>query len=295
PPRRSRRVEDAPPPPPRTLTTRAQRLDRSALPYRCGLVFFYHVPSTGGATINQWLGQYRDDFTAKYFTHWGRRPDGRAREGAEDIFLNGNDKHGGMRDFANGLEQDEWRIAHCHHSSMHLNLTERHLSQWRSEVESRGCAFVANVMFRDPLSHALSLYKHIERFGSKREAWATHLRTKSEMGHWQTQLDYFLYNFMTRNPLCSSRPLPHQCNDKMKDGVEKDAKVRRALEILREHFDIVTVGEHDRYKRELLAVTGWKDREMTRTNTYSKELTFTKKEVEELQRLLEENGDTEFM
>jgi len=146
-------------------------------------------------------------------------------------------------------------------------------------VEDQGCAFVSTVMFREPLSHSLSLYKHIGRYQSSREAWTEHLRSKSEMGQWQTQLDYFLYNFLDRNP----------------DGVDKDTKVERALQLLRDHFDIVSVGDHGRYKKELLAMTGWEDKEMERKNSNKREILFTKEEVEGLQKLMNQNGDTDFM
>lgn len=219
---------------------RAHRIDRSKLPYKCGLVFFYHVPSTGGATINQWLldeytaprikgrqrkrkrrldredgdenisrdeetedgggGNGSNEAVATYFTQWGRNKDGSATQ-AQKAFVNGNDRHGGMGEFVRNIQRDEWRIAHCHHSSLHLNVSEHLLSSWRSAVEEQGCAFVANVMFRDPLSHAMSLYKHVDRFNSSRDVWTEHLGTKSRMGYWQTQLDYFLYNFIARNPV----------------------------------------------------------------------------------------------
>ena len=55
------------------------------------------------------------------------------------------------------------------------------------------------------------------------------------MGYFSTQLDYFLYNYLARNP----------CK------VGKDAKVNRALQLLRDHFDIVVVGDHDRFEKEL--------------------------------------------
>ena len=60
----------------RTTTTTqpwAHRIDRSNLPYKCGMVFSCKVPSTGGATINQWLMGYRDQYGEdNYFTNWGR-------------------------------------------------------------------------------------------------------------------------------------------------------------------------------------------------------------------------------
>ena len=112
-----------------------------------------------------------------------------------------------------------------------------------------------------------------------RDEWTKHLYTKSEMGQWQTQLDYFLYNFLDRNPY----------------GVDKDIKVQRALQLLHDHFDIVSVGDHNGYKKKLLSMTGWDDLEMERTNTYNGELTFTKEEIEEMQKLMNDNGDTEFI
>jgi len=42
------------------MIPRAHRIDKSKLPYKCGLVFFYHLPSTGGATIKQWLSKYTE-------------------------------------------------------------------------------------------------------------------------------------------------------------------------------------------------------------------------------------------
>jgi len=42
-------------------------------------------------------------------------------------------------------------------------------------------------------------------------------------------------------------------------------------------------------------MTGWDEKVMKRTNTHTKDIVFTKKEVEELQKLITENGDTAFI
>ena len=204
---------------------RAHRVDKSKLPYKCGLVFFYHIQSTGGATIEQWLREYtpsKNSTTATHFQHWGRKkeqtPD---RYKVQELFIHGNLDHQedtekdipkhqhhviGMDNFVTNIQPNEWRIAHCHHSSMNLNITEQFLTQWRSIIEEQGCAFIANVMFRDALSHALSLFKyidhdHITSPNDAREEWVSHLYSRSNMGQWQSQLDYFLYNFLDRNPV----------------------------------------------------------------------------------------------
>lgn len=158
--------------------TRAHRFSgNSELPYSCGMVLFYHVPSTGGATINTWLQRYTEDnawrpknagvnVTAKYFTHWHRTKKGFGTNESQNTFIDGGEgeKHGGMNEFVTDFEENEWKIAHVHHSSLELNASEHLLQGWRDTVESQGCGYVATVMFRDPLSHTLSLHKHLGRF-----------------------------------------------------------------------------------------------------------------------------------
>lgn len=108
-----------------------------------------------------------------------------------------------MNAFVKDLEPNEWRIAHCHHNSLHLNESEHLLDQWRFEVEAQGCAFVGNIMLRESLSHTLSLYKHLRRYNSTDDDWTMHLKSPSELGHWATELDFFLYNNLARNPVSS--------------------------------------------------------------------------------------------
>ena len=185
----------------RKTTALPAPIDNSQLPHQCGLLFFYHIPSTGGSTINKWLLDYtpKNGGNVKYFTHWGAHHSIGGGEKAQEAFISGND--GGMNEFVKNLEPNEWRIAHCHHNSLHLNETEYLMNRWRTEVEARGCHFVGNVMLRESLSHTLSLYKHLNRYNVTREEWADHLKTSSELGHWATQLDFFLYNNLARNPV----------------------------------------------------------------------------------------------
>ena len=73
-------------------------------------------------------------------------------------------------------------------------------------------------------------------------------------------------------------------------------KVKPALDLLyEEHFDIVTMGHHDVRTMELLRQTGWEDIEMERTNTASRDIQLSKSEVEKLQKLLNANGDIDFL
>lgn len=134
-----------------------------------------------------------------YFTHWGSHHYIKSGERIQSAFI--SEDNGGMNAFVQDLHPNEWRIAHCHHNSLHLNESEHYLNLWRSIVEAQGCHFLGNVMFRESLSHTLSLYKLVDRYESSKEEWSKHLHTKSELGHWATQLDFFLYNNHARNPV----------------------------------------------------------------------------------------------
>eukprot|EP00956_Cyclotella_meneghiniana_P037853 scaffold145458_cov77-Cyclotella_meneghiniana.AAC.3 len=121
---------------------RREAIDDSRLPYKCGLLFFYHIPSTGGSTINKWLLNFtpKGGGDIKYFTHWGGQHTIGGGDRVQNAFISGND--GGMNEFVLNLDPDEWRIAHCHHNSLHLNESEHYLESWRNAIEAQGCHFV---------------------------------------------------------------------------------------------------------------------------------------------------------
>ena len=185
----------------------------------------------------------------------------------------------GMNAHVRNLGPKEWRIAHCHINSMHMNETEELLYRWRSTVEEQGCHMVNTVMLRDPLSHTMSLHKVVKRKKSTWEEWTQYLHEPTARGLWATNLDFILYNKARRNP--------HHAT--------KEQKVQRAMELLQRHFNVVTVGDHATFMKRVLELTGWEEIDMPYTNSFKGELTFTKKEVESLQKLLSANGDTEFM
>jgi len=61
------------------------------------------------------------------------------------------------------------------------------------------------IMLRDAMSNTMSKYRYLKRdLGSDnsttRKELISHLHTQSEMGYFSTQLDYFLYNYLARNP-----------------------------------------------------------------------------------------------
>jgi hypothetical protein len=88
-----------------------------------------------------------------------------------------------------------------------------------------------------------------------------------------------LYNSLTRNPY----------------HVSKEERVRRGIELLTRHFDIVLVGDHDRFYEIILKVTGWVGVGIGHSNSFNGELHFSERELYKIQRLTEENGDVQFL
>eukprot|EP00984_Skeletonema_dohrnii_P020014 scaffold9681_cov103-Skeletonema_dohrnii-CCMP3373.AAC.7 len=256
---------------------------RGSTPYNCGVVFFFHVPSTGGASIANWFRKYARPLNGNitFYQKWTRSigRDGQFRPNqhqVHDAFIEGMNAH------VENLAANEWRSGQYHLVQPPLNSTEDLWYKWRATVESQGCQMINTIMLRDPLNHAMSLYKILNQKNGTREEWMDHLEQPSGTGKWATMLDFFLYNIngpTGRNP----------------HNVTKEEKVRRGIELLQRHFDVVSLGDHTEFMNQVLNYTGWKHLDMPQMNVHKKPLEFTKKEVEKLYKLLVRNGDVDFV
>lgn len=184
------------------------------------------------------------------------------------------------------------QVAHSHITSTYLNESEDLLYKWRSDVEAQGCQLINTIMLRDPLNHVMSLHKVIKAKNSTREEWTKFLESPTQHGLWNTVLDFFLYN---NHGLRYHDDYPNGPGGRNPYNVSKEEKVRRGMELLHRHFDLVTLSDHSLFSETLLKWTGWTPIDMPRTNVYKGALDFTKKEVENMQHLLLKNGDIEFI
>ncbi|KAL3798446.1 hypothetical protein ACHAW5_007398 [Stephanodiscus triporus] len=198
-----------------------------------------------------------------------------------------------MSEHIQNLGPNEWRVAHSHLTNTYLNESEDLLYGWRSDVEAQGCQLINAVMLRDPLSHAMSVHKRIKKKNITRDEWTEYLSSPTGSGKWNTVLDFFLYN---NHGLRYLDDYPNGPGGRNPFNVTKEVKVARAMELLHRHFDVVTLEDHDMFMDKILDWTGW-----TRANRYKMgnvhkgELVFTKKEIEKLQKLLQNNGDFDFV
>ena len=266
-------------------------IPRPDTPYKCGVVWFYHIPCTGGNSINRWFREYKSPQygNISYYQGWALETlrDGtfcKNPQRVEDNFAKG------MLNHVQNLGPTEWRIAHSHLVDFYLNESEDLLNLWRSEVEAQNCEFISSIMIRDPLNHALSLHKIVKSKNSTQEKWAKHLESPTKQGLWATVLDFFLYN----NQGNRQRPnYPRNPGGRNPFNVSKEEKVSRAMELLARHFDIVTM-THDVFRETIINWTGLEDIPIPHSNVFRGKLTFSKREVENLQKGLKANGDADF-
>lgn len=233
------------------LLSNMRSIDESKLPYQCGIIFFFHIACTGGSAINHWLGKQAklNGPDTSYWTSWGRH------DGRERVFIKGMDNQ------TQHIGPNEWRVVHAHGYSFFTNTSEAYLSKWREEIESQGCAFVVTTMLRDTIGHTISQSKGMIKPNLTLDEFLSHLEPKNynERGLFVTQLDYLLYNMGPRNVY----------------NVTKEEKVRRAIEILQRHFDVLLLSDYDRFTDIIHKITGWVPKGIRESNVFQGDLNYS--------------------
>mmetsp|Transcript_15977 Transcript_15977/g.26218 ORF Transcript_15977/g.26218 Transcript_15977/m.26218 type:complete len:345 (-) Transcript_15977:579-1613(-) len=253
------------------LLSNMRSVDESKLPYKCGVIFFYHIACTGGSSINHWFGKQikLNGPHTSYWTKWGRK------EKMEANFIKG------VTNQTQNIGPNEWRFVHAHGMSYFPNASEAYLYQWREEVESQGCGFVVTTMLRDAIGHTISQTKGMIKPNVTLDQFMSYLEPENynQRGLFVTQLDYLLYNMGPRNEYNATR----------------EEKVRRAVEILQRHFDVVSLGDYDIFADIIHKITGWLPEKITESNVFGGDLNYSYAELQKIKDLTEANGDVAFI
>lgn len=221
--------------------------------------------------MNRWLGKEKDNNeNVTYWTKWGRH------DGVEPKFIAAMEE-----EQVKDLGPHEWRIVHAHGFSFFPNTSEPYLYKWREDVERQGCGFVTTTMLRDAVGHTISQTKGMINPNYTLDEFVNHLEPENynQRGIFNTQIDYLLYNRGPRNQY----------------NATKEEKVRRAMELLQRHFDIVLVSDYQRFTEIILKVTGWEGVQMRHANSFNGELNYTERELKKVKTLTEANGDVLFI
>jgi hypothetical protein len=224
--------------------------------YDCGMIFFYFIPGTDGTVLSEWLKQLTDANGADYISS------------TED------------NSFAATVEtkiqsNKGWTIVHAQDDSLALHSEESLVQKWRDVVINQTCQFVAATMLADHIDHSVAhTYKKLANCNCTPPEFKERGFDMDEA--WIGQLDYFLFN-----------------NGKI-EGMEVRDKVRRGLEILKRHFDLVVLNDREQFANTLLKVTGWSSAGGL-AEKMDGDLVFTKDLVSKFSKLAGKNGDEDFI
>ncbi|KAL7516349.1 hypothetical protein ACHAWX_001375 [Stephanocyclus meneghinianus] len=158
-----------------------------------------------------------------------------------------------------------WTIVHAHDDSLALHSEESLVQKWRDVVINQ----------KYYIDHSVShTYKKLANCNCTSPDFKERGYDMDEV--WIGQLDYFLFN-----------------NRKIEEMEVRD-KVKRGLEILQRHFDLVVLNNREQLANTLLRVTGWSFTGGL-PNKMDGDLVFTKDLVSKFSKLAAKNGDEDFI
>lgn len=246
------------------MNSRTRKLDDTK--HDCGVILYYHIPGTGGTDLNDWLQHLKDANRVQYISSVDDK------NFAEDV-----EKYLGSKG---------WTIIYAQDDSMSLHFDESKLVKWREATAKNQCRFVATTMFSDTINHSVAhTYKRFSDCDCTPEEFKERGYDMNvgivEVGvtNWpfRGQLDYFLFN-----------------NAEHVDELEVNDRVKRGLEILQKHFDLVVLNNRDKFVDTVLKITGMSSPGSLAEKVHG-DLIFTKDLVSQYSKLTAKNGDADFI
>jgi len=164
---------------------------------KCGVVWFYHIPKTGGSTVNKWLADHAFQMTDKGWRQRENMTICDLWDGDDELAWDWKPRFENITKKIERLEtdKDHWIIVNHHNYGPGLWNFRKTLDLTRESVEGMECKFILATMLREPLSHFLSFsfFAHIPH--------ATFSKTISKHVWDFSQFKYLLFNFRTHKRL----------------------------------------------------------------------------------------------
>lgn len=248
------------------MSSQTRKVDEANLPYKCGVIMYdHHIPGEGGDALDEWIRDMVESNDNVSFLSSGEQE-------SKESFI--NEVEGNIQ----SLAPNDWKIIYSHRNGLGFDTDENILRSWRDIVERQNCHFVAAAVFSDPLDHSI---KHTKKlFG---ECQCSMVDFKGQMNKimedpWTGQLDRFLFNVGDNSSM------------EMKD------KVKRGVQLLRDHFELVMVDGQADFTEDILRITGWNSRSQVKKASVSDGgLVYSKDLVSKYGKLSTKNGDADFI
>ena len=257
-----------------SLSSQTRSIDETSLPYPCGAIVYIHfIPGDAGDALNEWIAELV--------------------ESNESASLISSEEYDSKQLFINEVETNistigpkEWKIINSHaNHGLSFSSDEQIFHSWRKVVEQQRCKFVTAAIFSDPLDHSI---KHTKRRFAQcncgtEEFDVNIMQDVTSSNPWMGQLDRFLFNTI----------------DEVSSAMVTKDKVKRAIKLLIDHFDLVLVdGKGNAISDLLLRITGWSSSTRPRKAVISNDdegPSYSKNLVNAFSKMSAKNGDADFI
>ena len=280
-----------------SLATKRRKVDESKLPYKCGAILYNHnIPGQDGHQLNEWIHELVQSNSGSSYISSDEHI-------SKSTFLQTVEKR-----IQNLSDSDDWIIIHSNNNGLAFATDEHILHSWRGIVnKQKNCHFITAAIFVDPLEHSIKHTK--ERFANCACTVVDYYDTisivnddgvRETLGNrdyeplisnaWIGQLDHFLF----KSDNVTVIEIPHT---EREISLTKN-KIKMAMNVLIDHFDIVLVDGNVHFSDELLKITGWSTvgHHLEKTPVSDKGgLLYTKELISAFGKISTKNGDADFI
>lgn len=260
-----------------SMSKQTRKIDETTLPYKCGAVVYdHHIPGEGGDALNHWIKKLVESNDGASFISSGEHK-------SKESYIKKVEKN------IQRIGPNNWMIIHSHGNGLAFATDEITLLSWRDTVERQNCHFVTAAIFSDSLDHSIKHTKQrfadcdcsvAEFYGAISEVIESLVTYGPLMSNpWTGQLDHFLFN-------SDNGP-----------SMETKDKVKMAMRVLKEHFDIVIVDGKDDFAEKLVKITGLSVANRIKNASVSDKdgLVYAKDLISAFGKISSRNGDADFI
>ncbi|KAL7538203.1 hypothetical protein ACHAXR_009076 [Thalassiosira sp. AJA248-18] len=251
------------------ISSQTRKIDEKNLPYKCGVIMYnHHIPGEGGYALDKWIKELVDSNDNASFLSSESRD-----QSSKGSFI------GEVEDQIQKVGPKDWKIIDTQRNGLVFATDENILRSWRDTVEKQNCHFIAASIFSDPLNHSIKYTKkQFAECKCSMPEFKEQIMEDITANPWTGQLDRFLFN---------------SGND---DLMEMKEKVKRGMQLLEAHFDLVLVDGQGDFAEDILRITGWTaTSQVKKANVSDGGLVYSKDMVSQFGKLSTKNGDADFI